>query len=420
MTLEAPFPVPLESGVLHRIVEDVLRPRASDYIRGLPQDVILGTPVEDVVRDARARFGLHVPVLGEPRRLPHVNVPFDTTNQPGVHMRTPGTRRVETGVEIRIEIPYEGDANLFEFVRRSVPLQARNGALFLSFATLDMSPERVNATLVELVDAVRTDLDAIRAEAAEWNDRGLPQLVGAIYGVQRKRFHEIKHLTDSLRYPLKLRPDAGAQEVPIKPRAIALDVGSPRPGDAAPQYAIEMSAYDEVLRILSNMALAVERSPSIFRKAHEGELRDFMLVMLNAVFEGQATGETFNRGGKADIIVRVDNRNVFVAECKIWGGPKTLTEGLDQLLERYAYWRDNRLAVILFSRNQDFNAVVQAIVPAMRAHPSCVRHVEDFKSDTAFRFLVRPKDQGRDMVLTVMACDVGPPANEETQEPSGL
>jgi hypothetical protein len=43
-------------------------------------------------------------------------------------------------------------------------------------------------------------------------------------------------------------------------------------------------------------------------------------VQLNGQYQGQATGETFNHVGKTDILIRHENKNVFVAECKFWGG----------------------------------------------------------------------------------------------------
>jgi len=42
--------------------------------------------------------------------------------------------------------------------------------------------------------------------------------------------------------------------------------------------------------------------------------------MLNTHYEGGATGETFNAAGKTDILIRVEDRNVFIGECKWWSG----------------------------------------------------------------------------------------------------
>jgi hypothetical protein len=70
---------------------------------------------------------------------------------------------------------------------------------------------------------------------------------------------------------------------------------------------------------------------------------------LNGVFKGQATGETFNFQGKTDILIRVDEKNVFIAECKFWKGEKVFIGTIDQLLS-YLSWRDTKAAVIVFRK----------------------------------------------------------------------
>ncbi len=69
------------------------------------------------------------------------------------------------------------------------------------------------------------------------------------------------------------------------------------------------------------MVMVMERSPQDFKDMKEEDLRQHFLVQLNGQYEGQATGETFNYDGKTDILIRIDGRNIFIAECKYWGGP---------------------------------------------------------------------------------------------------
>jgi hypothetical protein len=76
--------------------------------------------------------------------------------------------------------------------------------------------------------------------------------------------------------------------------------------------------YEEILRIMKNMVQVMELSPQAFHGMGEEDLRSHFLVQLNGAFKGQATGETFNYQGKTDILIRVDGRNVFIAECKFW------------------------------------------------------------------------------------------------------
>lgn len=108
----------------------------------------------------------------------------------------------------------------------------------------------------------------------------------------------------------------------------------PQPGQTTytPEPALLEAEYQHILKVITDMTLVMERSRKTFAKLDEEELRDFYLVALNGHYEGTATGETFNAEGKTDILIRHDNRNVFIAECKFWSGSKGCHEALDQLL----------------------------------------------------------------------------------------
>jgi hypothetical protein len=153
------------------------------------------------------------------------------------------------------------------------------------------------------------------------------------------------------------------------------------------------------------MASVIERSPAAFEKMEEEHLRFLFLVPLNGHYEGQATGETFNFDGKTDILIRVQGRNIFIAECKFWTGSKGLTKTVDQLLG-YTSWRDTKTAILLFNRNKDFSAVLGQIRATIEAHPNFKSFVGR-PSETQFRFVLRqPTDASRELLLTVLAFDV--------------
>jgi hypothetical protein len=156
---------------------------------------------------------------------------------------------------------------------------------------------------------------------------------------------------------------------------------------------------------MTNMALVMERSPSAFAAIDEEALRSHFLVQLNGHYEGQATGETFNFEGKTDILIRVKGKNIFIAECKYWSGPKKLIETIDQLLG-YANWRDTKVAIVIFNRNKRFSQVLEAIPRIMRGHSNFRRELSQ-PSETSFRYAFAHRDDpNREMTLTILAFDV--------------
>jgi len=91
-------------------------------------------------------------------------------------------------------------------------------------------------------------------------------------------------------------------------------------------------------------------------------------------YSGQATGETFNAHGRTDILIRVDGKNIFIAECKFWKGGEYLVEAIIQLLG-YTSWRDTKTAILIFNRNKNLSAVLTQIPEIFKKHPNFKKQV---------------------------------------------
>ena len=153
------------------------------------------------------------------------------------------------------------------------------------------------------------------------------------------------------------------------------------------------------------MVAAMERSPRAFRKMNEEDLRTHFLVQLNGQYEGQATGETFNYEGKTDILIREDDRNIFIAECKFWTGPAGLTKALDQLLS-YASWRDTKTALLIFSRGRNTSTVLEGVPKTVIEHPN-YKAEREANSETEFRYIFGHRDDtNREVIVTILVFDV--------------
>jgi hypothetical protein len=174
----------------------------------------------------------------------------------------------------------------------------------------------------------------------------------------------------SLGYKLRERADAPRTYVLPTPRERRPVVARPSAGAPfEPQPELDGAMYDRIITIIGDMALVMEQSPRAFRDMREEDLRQHFLVQLNGHFEGSATGETFNYDGKTDILIRERGRNVFIAECKFWDGPASLTRTIDQILG-YSSWRDTKTAIVLFNRNKNLTEVLAKIPPTVANHPT--------------------------------------------------
>lgn len=154
------------------------------------------------------------------------------------------------------------------------------------------------------------------------------------------------------------------------------------------------------------MAHGIERSPATFEGMDEEDIRIVLLIGLNAVYEGKATGETFNGSGRSDILIRVADRNIFIAECLVWDGEKHFLGKLNDQLLTYAVWRDTKTALIVFNRSKNLSSVLTTIDTSLTKHGQCVRKVGNL-TPSSFRYIFRRKDDpGQHFHLTALAFNV--------------
>jgi hypothetical protein len=242
--------------------------------------------------------------------------------------------------------------------------------------------DQAKAYFDRLLDQIERRLERSRVQIRGHNQKMARQLPAAV-AQRRAKLRADRRLGASIGYPIKKRPDADSYSVPVTRRKIVLGrpaIAAERRNAYVPEPAIDDADYEAVLTVLKNARNALERSPSMTAMLGENETRDLLLVSLNAQFEGKAAGEVFNCTGKTDILVREGDRNVFIAECKIYDPNDTHKKGLDfvvtgalnQLLG-YLTWRDTKAALLLFIRDANVSTAVEKARAVIGGHPNHLR-----------------------------------------------
>jgi hypothetical protein len=157
----------------------------------------------------------------------------------------------------------------------------------------------------------------------------------------------------------------------------------------------------QILERLFEFGKSMERLPSTYEGKNEEALRDLLLVHLAPGFDS-VTGETFNKIGKTDILVRHEKENIFVAECKFWSGEKNFLATIDQCLG-YLTWRDSKAAIINFIPNRNLQPVLDQVIAVIPKH-NCYVGGLDFKKDGWVECDMRlPNDSTRSVRLAVLS-----------------
>jgi hypothetical protein len=376
-------------------------------VESLDANRLLNTAPEDLKSYLVANYRVEpIHLLRDDWYADHHDVPVDVRYDQMRWIDDTSRPVMVPGERIEVRVPFEGEAELFyarpNTMSSSPPRGVvENGELLLRYdspsdAPRDVRPlvDRTLAEVEQYLGWQRTMLDA--------HNKALPTLAAQAIEQRRERLLAQSQRAAALGIPIKRRNDAPqTYAIPTvrKKAAPTLPPASIAPFAPEPTWAMEQ--YEQALKIVQDMALVMERSPEAFKAMDEEALRQHFLVQLNGQFEGKATGETFNMSGKTDILLREGDRNVFIAECKFWEGPKAFGEAIDQLLS-YATWRDSKTAILVFNRGVETSTVLSGIDKGAKGHANFKRAV-NWPNETGFRYVFHSNgDVNREIILTVL------------------
>lgn len=324
----------------------------------------------------------------------------------------PGERAVVRGTKIDIAIPFEGDPKLWR-VRASTyssggypDIEIKNGEVVVSISFPDDS-----ANLDQIRSAVDRNIKSLESAIGYLSNDVTSHNISAIttikQALQQKRqlAQTTSGVVAALGIPVK-RVDASPTFIlPTKRRTRPSKRPSVEIGNYEPEPVLDEEEYQHILKILRSMSLVIERNPTSFASRDEEAIRGHFLLQLNGHYEGGATGETFNASGKTDILIREDNKNVFIAECKFWRGQKAFCEAVKQLLG-YLTWRDSKCALLVFNRTRDSDAVRQKMHGAMESLPEHRKSVLHKPDGDSRYILVKRSEPGKEIIVTTQIYDL--------------
>lgn len=350
-----------ENGPLRdRLGEDLVRVQSS--VRAVPDHEAVGRDRDEWVDALVRRTRISPPVLsgdGQPEIESLGRSTRDVTGQAGISFSPSewGSVLRET-VNYRATLRFDGHVELLlcapsggAAYTPTESLSATEGTVGQGFYYVlgNDSPDQFRHELQQWVGQVASGAAKVADEVQRFN-ADLPNAVSRIVDEHVATAAAAADFTAGLPFAVTKRDDAPQRVRPPAITTIRSEV--PRTG-ALPQDQPALGRYfDEILGVLESAIRALERTPGRYREWDEESLRDALLIPLNSQFQGAGQAEAFNAGGKADLLIRAGDQNLFIAECKIWDGPSRFTDAVDQLLS-YSTWRDSRLALIVFVKNRD-------------------------------------------------------------------
>jgi hypothetical protein len=237
-----------------------------------------------------------------------------------------------------------------------------------------------------------------------WN-LGLTGLVDTLFQNQKLKFKQENDFFAAIN--IKVNKDtASVFSAPTIKKIIIPKPTIPKNKELASDPILSKEIYDDILKVIYDSGKSMEKKPALYTGKDEEGLRDQFLFVLETRYEGTtATGETFNRSGKTDIILKFaqDSSNLFVAECKFWHGPVEYLKAISQLFDRYLTWRDSKVALIIFIKNKDFTNVLNLITTEIKNHPYYIKE-NGKRGETSFSYIFHlQQDNDKRVFLEVLA-----------------
>ncbi|MCQ4152012.1 hypothetical protein [Rhodococcus qingshengii] len=345
-----------------------------DAAEKLPAEDLLNSSVEKIVASLVAEFKIPTLVIGDRTVVARLDErPLETWGKRNDYGRVRDVRLTA----LRFRIPVEGGTDLLrknastfsmggdldfdcDFKTDHVVLKIESEAL-----STDVIDRKLKNTLLELNQRAQwANIDI------EQSNRDLEERLRGIVERRTKIAREGATLVAGLDIPVFQTEAPDRIEVaPVRRKQLRPHTPNSASTDGDPRLAAEI--YQDIVRTLEGMSKAMERTPTV-SKLHEEEIRNLILVTLNANYEGQARGEVFNGAGKTDLLLTWRDRNVFIGECKFWTGPKGFTSAINQLLS-YLVWRDTKAALIMFIRDQEASPAMSKAYDVAQKHPNFIK-----------------------------------------------
>lgn len=314
---------------------------------------------------------------------------------------------------IVVHLPFTGDISLLEFVPNPRILWTHpinysvlpDNEAEISFEVINFTndSEAVKRETDQIINNLSTQISHISNQIRGHNEN-LQNEVSIRLKERKNDLLKKSEFLTQLGIPIRKKdnfPETFSIPSPKIPKKI---ISKPVASSSSPNPdpTLDLTIYNEILQIIHDFGKAIERLPSTYKGKSEEDLRDHILMQLEPRFEGSATGETFNKAGKTDILLRHNNTNAFVAECKFWGGDKLYLETIDQILS-YLTWRDSKSAIILFVKNKDFSAIIDKVKNTTSTHKNYLEAIGEKDEGTWLKYKINLNgDLGREIYLTVL------------------
>jgi ElaB/YqjD/DUF883 family membrane-anchored ribosome-binding protein len=329
--------------------------------------------------------------LQDPVKDDGKEVEKDVSHRQDLIIRDRSTPTYKKFQRLKIRLPFNVDKKLFRCKPGRFDLNPplydelnRNEVVYyIDYATKNRDPEEIKEEieneLEDWLDKVEKYVGNLNDDIKQMQEKFRGEAQSAIEG-RRDEVETKQQVMEDLGVDTNRTENQG-YVVPEKKRDIEVPTSQ---SEDSPEI-LQDQTFLDILEIIDDLGINIERSAKRLRDLDEESLRDIFLAGINSHYTGLATGESFNRGGKTDILLRYDNKNLFVSECKFWKGQSQYKDAIDQLLDNLTV-RDTHASLLVFSRNRKYSQMEDRVEEATKDHDQFETQLPEFVDHDISRF----------------------------------
>jgi hypothetical protein len=376
----------------------------TEYLNSLDKEFFVVTEISEAIEELVNQFFVE-PVKAYPEK--------SLIEKQGVPSTLEGLRRgliqKNKVYSFKLLIPFSGDPQVFTIrpstyrmlERQDISINTKTSNVEIKFDIYSPEVIEFEKEKAEIIKKALGNLENANADVERWNHNAKTFI--------RNRFIELReHYSKEEEFfnAIKLNVNSETSIIFTSNTIKKIEIPQIRPETGSKsEPTLSIDIYHDILNVLYTSGKNMEKKPSLYKGKSEEDLRDLFVFLLETRYEGTtATGETFNKSGKADIILKYqDGSNLFVAECKFWKGPSEFHKAISQLFDRYLTWRDSKAALIIFVQNNDMSTVSDTITKEARNHPY-FKKATGARGETSFSYHFHlADDAGKKVLLEIMA-----------------
>ena len=319
-------------------------------------------------------------------------------------------RSIEKAV-IVYNLPYSGMIDLLRYrpntysplVGMDMHIDTTDHVVVIEIVNFYDDVERIRRSYEDQLRYIFCCYDNLKSEVDSFNGQ-LEKFIKVTISNRKQGILKTHNLISSLGVPIRQSSSAPQTFSIPSPKLREKIIVRPTVSSTGyvPEPTLDESSYNRILELINDVGITFERLTATYSDKCEEDLRDHILLFLDPYFEkGSASGETFNKSGKTDILIHYEGSIVFIAECKFWRGEKIHLQTLDQLLS-YLTWRDSKTAVIIFIKNKEITKVLKTVRRATGEHPNFIKELPQ-TSNSWFNYVFSlPGDSNKELKIAIL------------------